>query len=199
VARAADAIGVLHAATAAETTVGERALVQWVDEPIAELRATAATPLRAGADHAALDRMQAHLREELAGRVLTACFVHGDYWLGNVLAAPDGMITGIVDWERAGSPGLASVDLMTLVLTSRVEARRRELGPVVRDLLLGEELAPAERTVLARGPGAGELEERTVLLLAWLHHAASNLQKRNYYRASTIWVTTNVEHVLEKV
>ena len=89
---------------------------------------------------------------------------------------------------------------MTLILTGRVEQRRRELGPVVRDLLHGsDELTPCERELLAGGPGAGELPERTVLLLAWLHHAASNLQKRNHYRASTIWVTTNVQHVLEKV
>jgi hypothetical protein len=38
-----------------------------------------------------------------------------------------------------------------------------------------------------------------VLLLAWLHHAASNLEKRNHYRNSTVWVTTNVHFVLEKI
>jgi hypothetical protein len=70
---------------------------------------------------------------------------------------------------------------------------------VVRDLLGGNRFTDAEQDLLAHGPGAGELPERTVLLLAWLTHAASNLQKRNHYRASTIWVTTNVEHVLEKV
>jgi aminoglycoside phosphotransferase (APT) family kinase protein len=198
-ARATEAIRALHLASALECTVDEGALAAWVDEPIEELRSTAGTPLRAGADHAALDRMREQLREELSGRVLTTCSVHGDFWLGNVLATDDGTITGIVDWERAAAPGLAAVDVMTLVLTGRVEQRRRELGPVVRDLLQGEELTPCERELLAGGPGAGELPERTVLLLAWLHHAASNLQKRNHYRASTIWVTTNVQHVLEKV
>ncbi len=38
-----------------------------------------------------------------------------------------------------------------------------------------------------------------MLLLAWLHHAASNLQKRNHYRANPVWVTTNVHFVLEKM
>jgi hypothetical protein len=69
----------------------------------------------------------------------------------------------------------------------------------VRDLLGGDGFTASEQELLARGPGAGELPERTVLLLAWLTHAASNLEKRYHYRASTIWVTTNVEHVLEKV
>ncbi len=170
-----------------------------MDEPIAELRSSAATPLRAGADQAALDRVRAHLHDELSGRVLTTCFVHGDFWLGNTLATADGTITGVVDWERAANPGLAPLDVMTLILTGRVEQRRRELGPIVRDLLGGEELEPYELELLATGPGAGELPERTVLLLAWLHHAASNLQKRNHYRSSTIWITTNVQHVLEKV
>ena len=72
------------------------------------------------------------------------------------------------------------MDVMTLVLTGRVEQRRREFGPVVRDLLRGDPLDPGERQLLAGGPGAGELPERTVLLLTWLHHAASNLQKRNH-------------------
>jgi O-antigen/teichoic acid export membrane protein/aminoglycoside phosphotransferase (APT) family kinase protein len=198
-ARATEAIRRIHAATATETPVDEAVLGAWVDEPVAELRATAGTPLRAGADHAALDRVQAQLREELSGRVLTTCFVHGDYWLGNVLTSEDGTVTGIVDWERAGAPGLALVDVMTLVLTGRVERRRREFGPVVRDLLRGEALDPGERALLAAGPGAGELPERTALLLAWLHHASSNLQKRNHYRASTVWVTTNVHYVLEKM
>jgi O-antigen/teichoic acid export membrane protein/aminoglycoside phosphotransferase len=198
-ARAGAAIRMLHEATARDTFVDETVLQGWVDDPIAELRSTGGTPLRAGADEAALDRLRDQLRDELGGRVLTTCFAHGDFWLGNVLASPDGTVTGLVDWERAGAPGLAALDVMTLVLTGQVEQRRRELGPVVRDLLRGDELAPWEHQLLAAGPGAGELAERTVLLLAWLHHAASNLQKRNSYRANTVWVTTNVHYVLEKM
>ena len=198
-ARAGAAIRMLHAATATETPVDDAVLGAWVDDPIAELRAIAGSPLRASADLAALDRVRSTLREQLAGRVLTTCFVHGDYWLGNVLTTPDGTISGIVDWERAGTPGLATLDVMTLVLTGRVERRRREFGPVVRDLLRGDGLEPAEQALLAAGPGTGELPERTVLLLAWLHHAASNLQKRNHYRANPVWVTTNVHFVLEKM
>jgi O-antigen/teichoic acid export membrane protein/aminoglycoside phosphotransferase len=196
---AIEAIRVLHAETAVETTMDADVLAAWVDEPIAELRTSAASPLRAGADHAALDRVRDLLHDELGGRLLTTCFVHGDFWLGNTLATTQGEITGVVDWERAANPGLATLDVMTLILTGRVEQRRRELGPIVRDLLGGEELEPYERELLATGPGAGELSERTVLLLAWLHHAASNLQKRNHYRGNTIWITTNVQHVLEKV
>ena len=198
-ARAGASIRVLHDATARDTLVDEAVLTGWVDDPIAELRSTGGTPLRAGADKAALDRLRDQLRDELGGRVLTTCFAHGDFWLGNVLASPDGTVTGLVDWERAGAPGLAALDVMTLILTNRVEQRRRELGPVVRDLLRGDELVPWEQQLLAAGPGAGELAERTVLLLAWLHHAASNLQKRNSYRANTVWVTTNVHYVLEKM
>ncbi len=92
------------------------------------------------------------------------------------------------------------MDVMTLVLTGRVEQRRREFGPVVRDLLRGDPFEPGRaQRFLPVGPGAGELPERTVLLLTWLHHAASNLQKRNHYRANTVWVTTNVHYVLEKM
>jgi aminoglycoside phosphotransferase len=198
-ARAATAIRLLHAETAAESVVDEAVLRSWVDEPIAELRATAGAPLRVGADHAALDRIRAQLRDELSGRVLTTCFVHGDYWLGNVLTARDGRVAGIVDWERAGTPGLSAVDLMTLVLTARVEQRRREFGPVVRDLLRSGVVEPGEAALLEAGPGAGELPIRSILLLTWLQHAASNLQKRNHYRSNPVWVTTNVHYVLERM
>jgi aminoglycoside phosphotransferase (APT) family kinase protein len=197
-ANAAAAIRVLHAATATETPVDEGVLRIWVDDPVTELRSTAANPLRAGSDHAALDRIGAQLRHELSGRVLTTCLVHGDFWLGNVLTTPEGAVSGIVDWERAG-PGVSALDVMTLVLTARVHDRRREFGPVVRDLLRGDGFDPGEQRLLAGGPGAGELPERTILLLTWLHHAASNLQKRNHYRSNPVWVTTNVHYVLEKM
>ncbi len=197
-ANAAAAIRVLHAATATETPVDEGVLRIWVDDPVTVLRSTAANRLRAGYDHAALDRIGARLREELSGRVLTTCLVHGDFWLGNVLTTTEGRVTGIVDWERAG-PGVSALDVMTLVLTARVHDRRREFGPVVRDLLRGDGFDPGERHLLAGGPGAGELPEGTLLLLTWLHHAASNLQKRNHYRSNPVWVTTNVHYVLEKM
>ena len=196
-ANAAAAIRVLHAATATETPVDEGVLRIWVDDPVTVLRSTAANPLRAGSDHAALDRIGARLREELSGRVLTTCLVHGDFWLGNVLTTAEGTVSGIVDWERAG-PGVSALDVMTLVLTAQVHDRRREFGPVVRDLLRGDGFDPGEQRLLAGGPGAGELPERTVLLLTWLHHAASNLQKRNHYRSNPVWVTTNVHYVLEE-
>ncbi len=86
-ARAGAAIRVLHAATATETPVDEavlRELGRRADRRAA--RPPPGAPLRAGADHAALDRVRAQLRDELGGRVLTTCFVHGDFWLGNVLA-----------------------------------------------------------------------------------------------------------------
>ncbi|HEY3723881.1 MAG TPA: phosphotransferase [Acidimicrobiia bacterium] len=198
-ANAAASIRVLHAATATETSVDDAVLRLWVDDPITELRATAANPLRAGSDHAALDRIATQLRDELSGRVLTTCLVHGDFWLGNVLTTAEGAVSGIVDWERAGAPGVSALDVMTLILTARVHDRRREFGPVVRDLLRGDGFDAGEQRLLAGGPGAGEVPERTILLLTWLHHAASNLQKRNHYRSNPVWVTTNVHYVLEKV
>ena len=86
---------------------------------------------------------------------------------------------------------------MTLLLADRVAGQRRELGRVVRDRLREGEGDPVEARVMATVPGAGEIPDRLVVLLAWLHHAAANIEKREHYRSSTVWLTTNVHHVLE--
>ena len=96
----------MHTATATETPVDEtvlRGVGRRADRGAALDRADAA---HAGADHAALDRVRDQLREELGGRVLTTCFAHGDFWLGNVARRRrTARSPGIVDWERAGAPG----------------------------------------------------------------------------------------------
>ena len=195
---AARSITGLHERTSEQSIVAEARLHRWVDAPIELLRQAEAGPLRAAADHAALDRLQRDLHEALEGRVLTTAFVHGDFWLGNVIADPGtGRVAGIIDWERADPRGLPVLDAMTLLLADRVAAQRRELGRVVRDRLREDDGDPVEAAVMATVPGAGEIPDRLAVLLAWLHHAAANIEKRAHYRSSTVWLTTNVHHVLE--
>ena len=115
-----------------------------------------------------------------------------------MLADPNtGRVTGVIDWERADPRGLPMLDVMALLLADREAAERRPLGRIVRDRLLRPGPGAVEARVMATVPGAAEIPDRLVVLLAWLHHAAANIEKRAYYRSSTVWLTTNVHHVLE--
>ena len=46
----------------------------------------------------------AGLRRSLRHHQVTSTVVHGDFWLGNILTR-DGVVTGVVDWERAAVAG----------------------------------------------------------------------------------------------
>ena len=131
---------------------------------------------------------------------MTAGFVHGNLWLGNVVCAEaDGQVTGIVNWERCRMD-LPVVELMHLVCTTRALVERRELGAVVRDVLgrggLPGRGSPADRRAL---PGADELSTRTAVLLMWLRHVHGYTRHTAGTRPSDVWVSHNVHQVLESV
>ncbi len=79
--------------------------------------------LRLRADETSLARLQAELRADLAGRTVTAGFVHGNLWLGNVRCRPeDGRVTALVGWERS-RVDLPALEVMHLVCTTRANRR----------------------------------------------------------------------------
>ncbi len=169
-----------------EQVVGEELLQELVDRPASILEAH--TPAR---DRPTLAALRRELREGLADRRLVVCPTHGDLWPGNVLLGPGGEVTGIVDWESASPAGLAGVDRVHLMLTSRALATGRELGAVVADILR----RPAP--VAALDPDL--LPMRTQILLAWLLHVSGNLAKSDRYRRSPLWRRANVRPVLDVV
>jgi hypothetical protein len=63
---------------------------------------------------ALLDRSVEAARS-LRGTAIRRCVVHGDFWAGNVLV-DRGAVTGVVDWERAETSGLAIWDPVKAVL-----------------------------------------------------------------------------------
>jgi aminoglycoside phosphotransferase (APT) family kinase protein len=127
-------------------------------------------------------------------------WVHGDFGPSNILLTPDGAgVAGIVDWELAASPDLPSVDLVTLLLTTRAQAQQRELGDVVRILLTDARWTDFECRLLHRaqaGLADSTQEVRATVLLCWLRHAAANLTKSVRYAHHRIWIHNNVDVVL---
>jgi aminoglycoside phosphotransferase (APT) family kinase protein len=193
---AAEAIAELHGRTAAPVRVGDALAAQWAARPAALL-----------AEHAgrhtanALCRVAEALEGALHGRTLTAGWVHGDFWPGNLLVRPDGAVSGIVDWDAAAPRELPLHDVLHLLLYTRRVARRAELGEVIVEQLRAPEWAPGERRVLrAYGePPAAALADRDALLLYWLRHAAAHTRQQDGARSSRyrLWRRRNVDAVLE--
>ncbi len=69
-----------------------------------------------------------------------AVYVHGDYWLANVLFAPQqAELTGILDWERARPHGLAGFDALHLVC--HAFAHWRGCSPMLVPCMIWDDVA----------------------------------------------------------
>ena len=185
------AIAPLHNLDRAVRVADDTMLRCWVDEPVAEIA-------RAVENTASLDRMAAELHEYFAGRKVTLGWTHGDFYAGNVLAGPDGLVTGIVDWSQAREQDLLALDLVFWLLTvpapgpgyprsfgSRVASGLRHPWTMTESGLIG--------TVIDGDP----VSKRVLLLLAWLRHVAGNLEKSDRYAESILWARRNISPVLK--
>ena len=196
---AAETVRTLHQRTGASTVVDDACVDRWLAEPLWRV-SRAAGGFRGARGRQALNRLAAEIRASLVGRRLKLSWIHGDFWLGNLLVSTDGATaTGIVDWDFAGNHELPLIDLLHLVVYTRSLVERRELGGVVRDLLDGGAWSPQEISLLRSShaeldgdPGCAG----AALLLYWLRHLASNLAQSNRYLESRPWLVGNVEPVL---
>jgi aminoglycoside phosphotransferase (APT) family kinase protein len=193
-AGAAAAIHALHAATASAVR-GEAMAGRWIDAPLRELE-------RHGAPDARVRHLRDELHRALAGRRLTAGWIHGDYWLGNVLL--DGRAArpaGIVDWEAAAAPEPPLHDVLHLVVWGRRMTTGEQLGPIVRRQLAGGGWTPHERALLDRYAawcGDGALTERHAVLLYWLRQVALHARQQSRIGGARhrLWERRNVHPVL---
>jgi O-antigen/teichoic acid export membrane protein len=202
-ATAAAAIGEFHCRTAVSAVVDAKMLKHWIDEPLHLIRRVNATLPNAARNLEAIDRLAIELRQALAGRTLSLSWIHGDFGPGNILVTPDGSrLTGVVDWELSRPDEPPFLDLLQLLIATRMLVQRREMGSIVKELLNDTAWTPHERALLdaaqAELPG-DKIDTRTLALLCWLRHVASNLTKSTRYAASWLWVTKNVEFVLRSL
>lgn len=200
-AAAAAAIAQLHRRTAALVPVDAPLLESWVDEPLSAVRRLTATLPAAAAHDKALDRLAVELYDALAGRTLSLSTVHGDFTPGNILVTPDGArVTGIIDWDRTVPDGIPLLDMLLLLLSVRAHVQRRDVGEVVCGLLGGAGWAPHEQALAhaARAALPGDVVDlRASVLLCWLHHVAGNLTQFDRYAGHRLWVSRNIETVLQ--
>ena len=200
--RAADALSALHRHTATSMVVGDKILRQWVDRPLARIRRVAEETSGPGAHAAGLDLVCREVRARLWNRTVRAGWVHGDFWLGNVLMDPQsGAVTGLIDWDRAGAAELGTLDLFHFLVVRRMYTDGHEFGEVVASLLSGGQWRPDERAVLDNTdlpfPATDERDRRMLLWLLWMRRIASDLRTRSSVAMpSRDWIRRNIDVVL---
>jgi len=187
------AIAPLHRRTEETRVVDDRLLERLVDEPTETIMTSLPS---AGV----VKRLAGTLRSDLAGRELTLGWAHGDFHPGNIMLSADRRVTGIVDWGEAREHDLSALDIAFWLLTMPEHGRSRGLGGRVADRLSrGLPWTPSEECVLADTTAGDLIDGRTLLLLAWLRHVASNLAKSAQYAESPLWSRRNVIPVLHQV
>jgi aminoglycoside phosphotransferase (APT) family kinase protein len=192
-AAAVDAITPLHRRTRTIRMVDQELLSNWVDQPVQLIK-------RVLPANGAVSHLADALRGDLAGRMVTLGWTHGDFHPGNLLVGADGRVTGIVDWGEARDEDLPVLDLAFWLLTVPVPGQPRELGKRIAGRLRHQQFwTPAESRLLGRAADGGLTAGRTLLLLAWLRHVGSNLAKSDRYASNPLWQRWNVVPVLRQV
>jgi len=195
---AAETIHVLHRATASSVDVDERLAAQWIDAPANDLLVHGA----ARGLGSQLGALRDELRAAIVGQSLSAGWIHGDYWFGNLLfEAGEARPRGIVDWDAAGKPALPVIDVLHLLLFTRRLITGRELGEIVAEKLRGRDWPEEERRLLDRYGTwchGDSLSDRQVLLLCWLRHVAHHARQQGADRTLGYrrWRSRNVRPVL---
>ena len=146
----------------------------------------------------ALDGLRRRLHAAWAGREVEVGWVHGDFWLGNVMVDPaTGVAAGIIDWEWAARDELPAQDLVYACVHARMRASGGELGDVVAEMLQRLVWDDAELALhrAAHAP-VGSAIDPDVLLLVWLRQVAANLVQSPGLAHNLLWVLRNVASVL---
>lgn len=199
----ASSIGELHRRTSTCTRISEDLADRWVDEPLTAIRTTRGIRMDSRRKADALGALKTELHEVLVGHMIGVSWVHGDLWPGNVLVSPDGgTVTGIVDWEFARTAGLPMLDLMHLLLVTRMTMRRYDLGDVVQEVLSTEEWTSDERHLLdaAQSSLPGDhIDLRSLVLLCWLRHVGFTITRFGTGGSNWLWVAKNITRVLQYV
>lgn len=195
---AAEWIGAFHEATRRPVIVDEEFVDRLVDRPLRDLSDLLDTGNRTRRRQqlAAAGR---RLRGDLLGKRTVECWIHGDFWFGNLLASPELEVVGVVDWAQSERRGLPALDVLHLVLTARALERGVSLGTVAVETIVDQSWTPWEERALAVALHDDAVPLSTLIMLTWLRHVASNVRKSYRYRRSLVWATENVDQVLGAV
>jgi len=190
---AVSAISELHRHTATLRRVGDAELDEWVHGPIDAISGTLPVALRAAASGVA-----AVLDARLRGQVVGVGWAHGDYLPVNLLAAPDGQVSAIIDWCTASPGNLSVLDVAMFVSMAEAMAAGEEFGPVVLRWLGGVPRAEAEVLVGCQSAlGGSVLAPEVLVLFGWLKHVSACVSRSDRTAANPVWNRRNVRLVVQ--
>ena len=186
-----------HARTSQRRAIDDATVRRWVERPLCRLERRLAGLADRDRYADTLDRIRAELLDALTGRTTRTCWIHGDFWPGNLLAAGT-VVTGVVDWDQAGARQLPLHDLLHMHLFARRLTTGAELGDLVVDAvhrgLAGTLGVPAGRvTGWLHG-----IPDRPAALLYWLRHVSLFIDSEGH-GDNPRWLRGNVERVLARV
>jgi aminoglycoside phosphotransferase (APT) family kinase protein len=199
---AASTIGDLHRRTADAVRVDARMFDRWVDRPLDVLARIRVATETVAQNRRAIGRMRERLHVALQGESLQVCWIHGDYWLGNLMVGPDRVTPiGVIDWDRAAPGELPLHDLFHLLLYTRRYQAKTGLAEIVALLRGKHQWNRDEERMLTRArsmlPDAG-IDDAVMVLLYWLRHTAATLTLYPQYAHDRGYVAANVQPILSE-
>jgi aminoglycoside phosphotransferase (APT) family kinase protein len=192
---AVEFITALHMATARKTTIDARWLAARVSEPVARIVTACGEP----AAQDVLRRAEAACHTALAGLTLPLVQTHGDFTDSNCLFAPDGALTGVVDWELALADGLPLLDLLQLMPVAAADQPHRWPHLDAWLALLREPARVAAAPILGtymNTLGVPAASVPALVLLQWITHVADRITARGDDQS---WLRLRVWQPLESL
>jgi len=200
--RAAQAISGLHRVTSAPVVVEAETFTRWVVGPLRRVREVVAATHGVDASRQPFEALERVLQHALMGRVLLAGWIHGDFWLGNVLMHPrDERVTGVIDWDRARPAEVVAHDIVHLLLVRRMYAdqAQQNFGETVRSFLNGAGWSADELRVLNEAelpfPPRDATGQDALVLLCWIRRMVMDIEVTDS-PPSNWWITRNIDAVL---
>jgi len=201
-AAASSVIAELHQCTMQVVQVDADLLHQWIDARISSIQQAGRYCTHSKVLDPHIECLRNELYQSLCGCSVPVGWIHGDYSPGNILVTDDGgKVEGVVDWGLAGID-LPQLDLIHLLISVRMYVTNRELGSIMIDLLDDEDWTQQEWALLQAEQqtiSGQRIPMRTLLLLSWLRHVSSNLNKSVIYMKNWLWFDRNVEAVLRTI
>ncbi|WP_433616444.1 phosphotransferase family protein [Dactylosporangium sp. CA-139114] len=192
-------IGDLHARTGEQTALDRPAVRGWVDAPLGRLERFALTLSQPARVLDVIGRLREELIAVLVGRTVRVSWIHGDFWPGNLLAAPPGArVTGVVDWDCATPGQLPLYDLLHLHVLARRLTVGEELGDIVVHALRRGIDETLNVPALEVGAWLDTIPQRAALLLYWLRHTLLFIDSEGDH-GNPRWLRANVERVLANI
>lgn len=103
------------------------------------------------------------------------CFVHGDFWIGNLLVEED-RLTGVIDWSAGGPDGLPMVDALHLHVSEIRQDTHQSLGTAVAEHLLSDDELDFDMFGADLVPRRSRAEQSALVVAYWLDALAREVR-----------------------